>query len=303
MLRAATAVAIVALVLAGCGGGSSRSAPGPTVVATTTQAADLARNLAGDRADVVGLLEPNSDPHAHELRPDDVKALADADLVIRSGGDLDAWLDGAIDSSGFDGTQLTLMDHVRTIEGDDGPDPHWWQDPRNAQRAVEAIRDALVEADPDGAAAYRRSARAYLAELRELDAAVASCLNSVPAERRKLVTTHDALGYYAARYEVDVVGTVIPSLSTRAQPSAGDVSALVDTIEREKVGTIFAQASVNPKVERAIARETGAAVGEPLWADALGPADSSGATYLGSIAANTRALASGFGASPASCDL
>ena len=300
--RAAFALsALLMLALASCGGGSSPSAPGPAVVATTTQAADLARNVAGDRAQVVGLLAPNSDPHAYEVRPDDVRALADADLVIRSGGELDEWLGGAIDSSGFDGPQLTLIEHVDTIAGEHGPDPHWWQDPRNAERAVDAIRDALVAADPEGAEAYRRNARAYAAELRRLDAAAASCLGSLPASRRKLVTTHDALAYYAARYDVEVVGTVIPSLSTRAQPSAGDVAALVDTIEREGVTTIFAQASVNPGVERAIARETGAAVGEPLWADALGPAGSSGATYVDSIAANTRALAGGFGARPAAC--
>ena len=132
------------------GGGTA----GVTVVATTTQAADLARAVAGDRAEVVGLLPANADPHDYEIRPDDVKALARAELVVRSGGELDEWLGPAIESSGTDAPTLSLIDHVDTRERDGDVDPHWWQDPRNAVRAVAAIEAALTRADPGGAAAY-----------------------------------------------------------------------------------------------------------------------------------------------------
>jgi zinc/manganese transport system substrate-binding protein/manganese/iron transport system substrate-binding protein len=128
-------------------------------------------------------------------------------------------------------------------------------------------------------------------------------MRRVPAARRKLVTTHDALGYYARRYGIQVIGTVIPSLSTAGQPSAGDTAALIATIRRTGVKAVFAESSVNPKVEAAIASATGARVGRALWADSLGPAGSDCATYVKSIAANTRALVDGFSGGAVHCSL
>lgn len=294
----------LALVVASCGGAGDPGSDGRlTVVATTTQAADLTRAVAGDRADVVGLLQPNSDPHDYEVRPEDVKALARADLVVRSGGELDHWLDGAIDGAGSAAPQLTLIDHVDTLPGDDGPDPHWWQDPRNAVRAVAAIETALAEADPADARGFARRAGAYTRRIRALDTAVADCLGRLPPAERKLVTTHDALGYYARRYGLEVIGAVIPSRSTLAQPSAGELARLVDTIRAARVKAIFAESSVNPKVEQAVAGEAGARIGRALWADTLGPPGSDGATYLSSIAANTRAIADGLSGGAHRCDL
>jgi ABC-type Zn uptake system ZnuABC Zn-binding protein ZnuA len=304
-VRAVLAVTLIclAVVAASCGGDDAASDGRLTVVATTTQAADLTRAVAGDRADVVQLLQPNSDPHDYEVRPEDVKALARADLVVRSGGELDHWLDGAIDSSGSDAPQLTLIDHVDTLPGDDGPDPHWWQDPRNAIRAVAALEAALARADPADARGFRTRAAAYTRRIGALDAAVARCLDRLPPAQRKLVTTHDSLGYYARRYGLDVIGAVIPSRSTLAQPSAGELARLVDTIRAAGVRAIFAESSVNPKVEQAVAGEAGARIGRGLWADSLGPRGSDGATYLGSIAANTRAIADGLSGGALRCDL
>lgn len=304
----AAAILSCALALAACGeddDASSGAAAAPVrVVATTTQVADLARNVGGDRATVVGLLSANADPHDYEVRPRDVEAIAEGDLVIRSGGDLDAWLDEAVTSAGADGEVVTLIDSVTTLPGleaGEETDPHWWQDPRNAQRAVASIRDALTEADPAGAAAYRANAAAYTAELRRLDAEVAACIDRVPPDRRKLVTSHDALGYYADRYGLKVIGAVIPSLSTAGQPSAGETEDLVETIRSEGVTTVFPESSVNPKVERAIAAESGARIGRALWADTLGPDGSDGDTYLKSISSNTAALVEGFTAGTERC--
>jgi ABC-type Zn uptake system ZnuABC Zn-binding protein ZnuA len=291
MLVRAVAVLVALAAFAGCGEDDRAGAPDRvTVVATTTQAADLARNVGGDDVEVVGLLAANADPHEYEPRPDDLQALFDADLVVRSGGDVDDWLTEAIEGAGSDAPVLTLIDHVDAVEDD----PHWWQDPRNALRAVGAIEGALADADPAHAAAYAAKTRAYDARLRRLDRAVAACIGKVPAARRKLVTTHDALGYYARRYGLEVIGAVIPSLSTSGQPSAGETAELVDTIRDEDVRAVFAESSVDASVEEAIARETGAAVGRPLWADTLGPPGSGGETYVASIAANTRALVDGF---------
>jgi ABC-type Zn uptake system ZnuABC Zn-binding protein ZnuA len=289
-----SACALLALA-PGCGSDSEAAAGAEVrVVATTTQAADLAREVAGERAAVTGLLPPNADPHDYEVRPGDVKALLNADLVISSGGEVDAWLGDAIDASGTHAPRIVLADHVDVRDGD----PHWWQDPRNAVKATAAIATALASVDPHGAAAYRRDAARFTATLERLDREVARCIDEIPPAQRTLVTTHDALGSYAARYGLRVVGAVIPSRSTLAQPSAGEVDELIATIEREHVP---AESSVNPDVEQAIADASGARVGAELYADALGPAGSDGATYVGSIAANTAHIVDGLTGGARTC--
>ena len=278
-------VLLLVAALPGCGSDAAADETF-TVVATTTQVADLTRNVAGDRARVVQLLQPNADPHDYEIRPHDVGALADADLIVRSGGELDAWLEDAIDGSGSDAPVVNLSDAIALRDDD----PHWWQDPRNAIIAVHELERAL-----------HRTAPAYVAQLEQLDRDTAACIDKLPRSDRKLVTTHDSLGYYAARYGLDVIGAVIPSQSTEGQPSAGDVAELVDTIRATGVKAVFAESSVDPKVEQAIARETGATVGTPLWADTLGPKGSSGATYIDSIRANTRAIVEGLSGGAVTC--
>lgn len=280
---------------AACGTETAGGGGTLNVVATTGQAADFARVVGAERVRVTALLAPNADPHAFEIRPNDVSALGDADLVVRSGGELDDWLEGAIDSSGGDAPVLTLAD---TVSDDD---PHWWQDPRHVIAAVTALGDALAAADRSGAGAYRRAAARYVGRLERLDEAVERCIARLPSAERTLVTTHDALGSYARRYGIRIVGTVIPSRSTAGQPSAGEIAALVQTIRRERVRAIFPERSLSPDVEEAIARESGARVGRPLWADALGPEGSDGATYVDSITANTAALVEGLSGGATAC--
>jgi zinc/manganese transport system substrate-binding protein len=281
----------------GCGT-SGHSDADVTAVATTTQLADFVHNVGGARVSVDSILRPNSDPHEYEPRPSDATAIAKADIVFRSGGDLDQWLDQVVDSAGGDAEQVTLIDSVKR----EGDDPHWWQNPRNAILAVAAIRDALIKVDPGGRAGYERRAAAYTVKLRRLDADVQRCIDQVPPDKRKLVTTHDALGYFADRYGIEVIGAVIPSLSTQAQPSAKDVQKLVDQIKSEGVEAIFPEASLSKKLEQAISREAGAKVGGQLWADTLGPKGSSGATYLGAIRANAATLADGMSGGSVTCD-
>lgn len=288
------AAALAALGLGGCGGGRSGSGGRPTVVATTTQAADLARNVAGARAEVISLLRPNTDPHSYEPRTGDVRALVRADLVLRSGGEIDAWLDEARRGAGSDAPVVTLG-------RDTAREPHWWQDPRAAIAAVPRIRDGLAEVDPAGRAQYAAAARRYAAALQRLDAGIARCIATIPPARRKLVTTHDALGGFARRYDMQVIATVIPSRSTGGQASAGETAQLVRLIRREQVPAVFAESSVRSDVEQAIAREAGARVAPPLWADSLGPEGSSGATYIGSMEANARTMAAALGGDVGRC--
>ena len=294
-----------AALASGCGDeAGAGSGSGVNVVATTTQVGDLVRNVGGERVDLHQILQPNTDPHEYEPRPSDVKSVADAALTVRSGGDVDDWLKDVLDNAGGSAPVLTLSEHVHTRTGDSGDlDPHWWQDPRNAELGVKAIRDALAKADPKGAAAYRRHAARYLTRLDRLDRQTAACIDRIPARLRKLVTTHDALGYYAARYGLEVIGAVIPSLSSQAQASAGDVQRLVDQIRAEKVKAVFPESSVNPDIERAIARESGATIGDKLYADSLGQKGSAGETYIGALSADAGALVRGMSGGRVSCRL
>jgi ABC-type Zn uptake system ZnuABC Zn-binding protein ZnuA len=297
-LAAVVAAALLAAGLAACGDDSSGGG-GRTVVATTTQVADLVREVGGGRVSVDGMLPPGGDPHDYEPKPSDVAAVAKADAVFRSGGEVDDWLDDVIQNAGGDAPVVSLIDSVRR----QGDDPHWWQDPLNGVRAVEAIRAELAKVDPGGRAVYRRGAERVERELRRLDGRIAACVDEVPSAKRKIVTTHDALGYFAHRYGIEVVGAVIPSLSTQAQASAGDVHKLVDQIRREGVEAVFPESSVNPDIERAIAREAGARIGGRLYADSLGATGTPGDTYAGALAADASALVRGMSGGRVACRL
>jgi len=261
----------------------------------------LAREVAGANADVHQILQPNSDPHDYEPRPADVEAASGADVVFENGDELDHWMGKVVDEAGGQPTVVVLGDHVPVKRPGEASgaeasrfDPHWWHDPRNAVAAVEQIGAALAKVDPANATAYRANAARYAGRLRKLDRGIAACMSEVPRSQRKLVTDHDAFGYFADRYGISIVGAVIPSQTTQAQPSARDTVRLIDLIKREHVRAVFAESSINKRLAQAIARETGASASYTLYGDTLGPQGSPGATYLSMEAANTDALVKGF---------
>lgn len=283
-------LALLAAAAGGCGdSGGAEPGDRPRVVATTPVVADIVRRVGGDRVEVVAILRPNADPHLYEPRPSDVQAVVDSDLIVRSGGDLDEWLDGIAESAGSEAPVLDLR--RRLAPADD--DPHWWHDLALGARAARLVGSALAAADRPEATAYTTAARRYAARLTRLDATIAACMRAIPSQQRKLVTTHDALGHFARRYDVEMLGSAIPALSTSAQPSAGETAALVRRIRTAKVKAVFPESSVGERLERAIADEAGAVVGGTLWADTLGPRGSSGASYAGAIAWNADTIARG----------
>jgi ABC-type Zn uptake system ZnuABC Zn-binding protein ZnuA len=302
---------MIGSAVAACGSGGSAVGPGQIkVVATTTQIADFARAVGGQRAAVVGLLRPNTDPHEYEPRPSDVRATANAKVVLENGDNLDRWMGDVVKHAGGDPTVVDLgagapVKLPGQSKGEEASryDPHWWHDPRNAQTAVTAIRDALTRANPDAKSVYAANAATYLAKLRALDRGIAACIQRVPASQRKLVTDHDAFGYFAHRYGIEVVGAVIPSQTTQAQASAGDVARLARLIRRQGVKAVFPESSINPKLARAIARETGATSDFTLYGDTLGPKGSPGATYLGMELANADAMVRGFTGNTQHCTI
>ena len=303
LIRSRRAVALAAgaavlALLAGCGSGTNDR---PIVVATTTQVSDFARAVGGDSIDLHQILRPNTDPHEYEPRPKDVEAVGKAKVVFENGDGLDAWMKRVLKAAGGKARVVDLAGSARTqVPGESsGPegsavDPHWWLDPHNAEAAVERIRSELGSALPDAKPGFDRRAAAYVQRIDELDRRIASCFASVPVAQRKLVTSHDAFNYFAKRYGIRVIGAVIPSQSTEAQPSAGDIARLAKQVEREHVRAIFLERSVNPKLAKAVASQTGAIGNLGLYGDTLGPAGSPGATYLGMERANADAMMRGF---------
>jgi zinc/manganese transport system substrate-binding protein len=299
-LVVAASIAAGAL-LAGCGSSGSHSGQ-LQVLATTTQIGDFVREVGGNAVSVDQILQPNTDPHEYEPRPSDVAGAAEATLVFANGDELDSWVEEIVSDSGSGAEVVDLgaiVPERRPGESSGAAksaryDPHWWHDPRNAEAAVAAIERRLAVADSGHRDEFKRNANAYLAKLRRLDAAIAGCMDAVPLDRRKLVTDHDAFAYFAGRYGIEVVGAVIPSQTTQAQPSAEDLSALAKLIEREQVEAIFPESSLSPKVAEAIADQTGASADYSLYGDTLGPEGSGGATYLTMEAANANAMVRGF---------
>ncbi len=302
LVAVAGALGALALPGAGCGSGSGGgSSSRLDVVATTTQIGDFVRNVGGEAVEVDQILQPNTDPHEYEPRPSDVEGAASAELVFASGDNLDAWVDQIVSGSGSDAEVIDLGARVPIrLPGESSGaeasqyDPHWWHDPRNAEAAVREIERALVGADPSHKSEFKRNADAYLTELQALDHGIAKCIDSVPEPQRKLVTDHDAFGYFANRYGIEVVGAVIPSQTTQAQASAKDLSELAKTIEAEEVKAIFPESSLSPKVAEAIARQTEASANYTLYGDTLGPEGSRGETYVGMEEANADATVRGF---------
>ena len=371
--RAGLAAAAVgaSLVVAGCGGsGGGGSEPGTVrAVATTTQVADLVREVGGEEVEVTQILQPNTDPHDYEPRPSDVAAFADADIVFKSGGHLDEWSEQLVEDSGSSATVVDLSaelpvriqggEHEHDHSGDaahsgdahshsDDPhshsgggteekgrsdaghndaghkhegetghpdeaaaaggedpgetDPHWWHDPVNVSAATKEIEAALTGLDPAGKQEFSANADAFRAEIDSLDRSIARCFEAIPAAQRKLVTDHDALGYFANRYDIEVVGAVIPALTTAAQPSAGDLAELEQTIEDENVGAVFPENAYSPQLAQAVARDTGASTEYSLYGDSLGPEDSDAATWAGMMRENANSMALGFTGGERGCD-
>lgn len=341
MSLAVIAAVALAAALYACGGDSATGRDGDAaiaVVATTTQIGDLVRNVGGDRVSVNQVLKPGSDPHGFEPRPSDVAAAASAALLFSNGQDLDAWAERLAEDSGGSAEVIDLSadlpdlapsqrhedEHAEHEHGDDHAveehgdheadpeeehhhdsefDPHWWHDPRNAIAAVNVIASRLVEADPDGASEYRRNANRFNDRLERLDGQIARCIERIPAEQRKLVTDHEAFGYFANRYGLEIIGAVIPALTTEAQPSARDLHELAEEIEHEGVTAVFPETSLSPKLAEAIAAQTGASADHALYGDTLGEPGSEGATYLGMMAANALAIADGLSGGEVDCEI
>ncbi|CAN5906007.1 metal ABC transporter substrate-binding protein [soil metagenome] len=255
------------------------------VVATFSILGDFVYAVGGDNVNLTVLVGPDGDTHEYEPVPRDSVALAEAALVFENGLGLEPWLDDLYEASGSRATRVTASDGVAPLTvaeaGESEPDPHIWHSVPNAVQMVENVRAALVAADPAHAEAYNVNAAAYTAELQALDAYVRGRVATLPPERRKLVTSHDTFGYFAREYGFEIVGAVLPSVSTEsADPGAGELAALIEKVRAADVPAVFAENIVNPGLLDQVAKSAGVAVAPTLYTDALGAVGTKGETYL-----------------------
>jgi zinc/manganese transport system substrate-binding protein len=293
-----TPVIVATALIAACGGDDDGDAAGdaPEVVVTTTILGDIVRAVVGDAAEVEVVMPLGADPHDFAASTRQAEAMAEADLLVVNGAGFEASLDGAIDTAEDSGSELFVVaDHVDLLPADDDEhehdgsehDPHLWTDPSRLVPAVEALAGALAEIDGIGPGVDERAA-AYAEELEALDAEIEATLAAIPAERRVLVTNHEVLRYFADRYGFEVVGAVIPSLTTGAGASAADLEALADTIRAAGVPAIFGETTSSTQLADALADEVGEVQVVSLFTESLGEPGSGAETYVDMMRTNAR---------------
>ncbi|HKI53093.1 MAG TPA: metal ABC transporter substrate-binding protein [Anaerolineales bacterium] len=266
--------------ISACGGNASPvGTADPVILTSTTFLADITRNIAGDRVSVESLLPIGADPHSYQPTPRDVARVADSELLIINGVGYEHFIETLLENAGGEKEVLEASAGISPREDADGIDPHMWLDPNNVIVYVENIREALTHYDPDGAAVYRSNADAYIAELQGLDTWIVEQVSQIPQEKRLLVTNHEALGYFAERYEFTIAGTVIESFSSGASPSAGQMAGLIDQIKSSGAPAIFLDASDNEALANQIADETGVRVVTDLHLESLTDGPPAG-TYI-----------------------
>ncbi len=292
------ALVVAGLAVGGCGSQEATSEGGKVkVVATTMQLQDFTRQVGGDRVEVSGILGPRDEPHEYEPTPKDADAVSEAKVVIANGAGLDEWLGDLLANADADAGRVTASSGIDLLPTDEEGfpgDPHVWHDPANAKAMVDNVATGLAKADPDGRATYQRNAKRYKGQIEAMARQIRDELGAIPPADRKLVTTHDAFGYFARAYDIDIVGAVLPSVTTETETSGKGVRELVDTIRDEKVKVIFTEAGVDPKLERQIAKEAGATVDTSLYADVLGPPGSGADEFIDAELVNSKEVATAF---------
>src|SRR5215218_2131980 len=290
---------LAAIALAACGFAASAQDK-PKVVATFSILADLANNVGGDRVEVATLVGPDGDAHVYSPTPADGRRLADAKLVIANGFKFEGWMSRLIKSSGTKALVVEAARGVEPIKADEhgqdhghdhghaDVDPHAWQSVANVKRYVMNIRDGLIAADPAGKAAYEANAAAYLERLDALDRDLKAAVEPIPRDRRRIITSHDAFGYFQKAYGVTFVAP--QGVSTEAEASAKDVAKIIRQIRREKIPAVFLENVSDPRLLERIAKESGARIGGRLYSDALSGADGPARTYIDMMRHNIRAL-------------
>ena len=263
-------------------------------VATFSILADFVKNVGGDRVDVQALVGPNADAHVYQPAPADAKTLAEAKVIFTNGLGFEGWIARLIKASGTKAPMVVATRGVKPRKSDDDhghgdADPHAWQSVSNAKIYVTNIRDALTAADPAGKSAYEANASTYLARLDAVDVEVKAALEKIPADRRRIITTHDAFGYFAAAYGVAFIAP--QGVSTESEVSAKDVARIITQIKKQKIPAVFLENITDDRLLKRIGAESGARIGGTLYSDALTGENGPAPTYIDMMRHNVKQLA------------
>ena len=262
------------------------------VVATFSIVGDLVKNIGGGAIALETLVGTDGDAHTYEPLPRDARVLLVAEVIFESGFGFEPWLDRVYRSSRSTAPRIQVGQGVAPRRNELGePDPHFWHDVSASIIAAQTIRDALVGIDPLNAEGYTARADAYIHRLEALDVWVFEQVASLPVDRRTMVTSHDTFEYFAARYDLRILGFVLP-FSTEGQPSAREVAGLVQDIRAARVPAVFTENVSDPRLLQRIAREAGVALAQPLYTDALGPVNSPASTYIDLVRYNVQTIVS-----------
>ncbi|MGY4303724.1 zinc/manganese transport system substrate-binding protein [Bradyrhizobium sp. USDA 4369] len=265
----------------------------PNVVTSFSILADFARRVGGDRISVTSLVGPDSDAHVYTPTPHDAKEVGAARLLIVNGLGLEGWLPRLQQASGSKAPIIVATQGITPRKRGADADPHAWQSVGNARVYVRNIRDALVAADPADAAVFQANAERYLAELDALDQEVRAEIGKIPPERRKVISTHDAFGYFADAYGIQFIAPL--GVSTETEPSARDVAEIIVQVRKDKIPAVFLENFNDDRLVGRIAAETGAKIGGTLYSDALSEENGPAPTYIAMVRHNIRALTSALG--------
>ncbi|OSI24002.1 ABC transporter substrate-binding protein [Bradyrhizobium canariense] len=260
------------------------------VVASFSILADFVRNVGGDRINLTTLVGADSDVHVYAPAPSDAKRIADAKLVIVNGLGLEGWLPRLVQSSGSKAQVVIVSAGIAPLKLGSAADPHGWQSVPNAKIYVTDIANALAAVDPDDAEFFRAQAKAYLEKLETLDREVREAVAKIPQERRKVISTHDAFGYFAAEYGVQFIAPL--GVSTETEPSARDIATIIGQIKAQKIPAVFLENISDDRLIRRIAAETGSKVGGTLISDGLTGEKGPAPTYIDMVRHNIKALTS-----------
>ena len=289
--RIVASIALVLLALLGFAGGA-RAADKVKAVASFSILGDMVKQVGGDRIDVITLVGPDGDAHVYEPTPADAKNLATAQILFTNGLGFEGWMDRLEKSSGFRGKVMVASTGVkpRTMVEDEKTvtDPHAWQSLANGKLYVANIRDGLIAVDPEGKSVYEANAAKYLDALAKEEADVRAALAALPQERRKIITSHDAFGYFGAAYGLEIVAP--EGISTESEASAKDVAKIIRQIKAARIPAVFMENITDHRLLDQIASETGAKIGGELYTDALSPPDGPAPTYLDMFRHNVGAL-------------
>jgi zinc/manganese transport system substrate-binding protein len=260
------------------------------VVASFSIIGDFVKNVGGDRVEVTTLVGPDGDVHVYTPMPSDVRKIADAKLLVINGFGLEGWLPRLLQAAGNRASIVTVTSGIAPLRLGSDADPHAWQSVATAEKYVANIRDALIAADPPDAGFFRQNAQLYLAKLEALDGEVRHAVDEIPPGRRKVISTHDAFGYFAARYGIEFIAPV--GVSTEAEPSARDIAKIIAQVKAEHIPAVFLERIGDPRLMRRISAETGARVGGTLYSDSLSDEKGDSPTYIDMVRHNIRTLTS-----------